>query len=199
MGYKLRHNTTLESEMTNKNILDVIKISSIIDGKTNPLFALKKLLAFFQQELDTKDSWVIEESKNDQYFKWNIEGLLIKEEISIHQDFQLEKTASYYEMTLERPFLCYKNHFLLHFELKEKKYWIGFSSNQPISISKYNSFYFEILKERFKELISLYNTIFYEENDDQKLEIIFNNLPQGIAFTEKIAATAYLNHEALKL
>ncbi|GAA5036030.1 hypothetical protein GCM10011506_31390 [Marivirga lumbricoides] len=199
MGYKISNTSDLTAEHESHMFLKMIEVSSLAAHGGNALSALKDFLKYLEDYFEARESWVIQQREEDTSLLWDLENPLIKEEVFVRDEFFRSAEKLFFELELSKPFLVHRHHLIFPFKENGRKICIGFSSNKSIEVFGDHSPIMQFISMRLKELFLSHLQNSDHQFQNKRYEVIFDRMPQSIAFAEYENDVAWLNSSALKL
>ncbi len=199
MGYRISNNIDLVSENDFHMLLKMMEISSPAAYGGDLHASLRNLLLYLEKHFSAKESWIIEEDCKEMSLLWHLDPPYIKEKVIIGDIHSYKIGATYFTHSIEKPFLMYHHHLIFPFSINDKNFWVGFSKSDVFDLPADQGFSCQLIAERLKELCACQVQANDEQSDNQRFEIIFDHMPQAIAFSEHEVGIAWLNKEARKL
>ncbi len=199
MGYKISNNIDLVSENEIHMLLKMMEISSPAAHKGDIYASLRSLLNYLKDYFSAKESWILEEDYNEMSLLWHLDPPYLKEKVMIDEIRKQNVEVTHFTHSIEKPFLMHQHHLIFPFSFEGRNIWIGFSNSCPFEISNDQAFQWQLISERLKELCTCQLQVGENQSENQRFEIIFDQMPQAIAFSEHEEGIAWLNKEARKL
>ncbi|MBK6266820.1 HAMP domain-containing histidine kinase [Marivirga sp. S37H4] len=195
----MNHASDIVAENDMHKLLQMIQLSSpaLYHGEIG--LALKSLLKFLEESFNSKESWIIQQDKDDLSLLWNLDNPLVKEEVLLGDKICKKIDKTFFHIEIEKPFLIHQHHLVFPFEYNGINIWVGFSAPKPIELDNGAKLYWELIAERLRELCTCYLQMTSRKEESMRFETIFDQMPQSIVFSEEENGPTLLNKEALKL